>query len=255
MDILTGLLESLPDGEIVDARIGLHWTCVTVSVDGVERCGLASTLEAPHEHGGPPAVPQAGRLVPFSALDMAGWIRSDVPTQRSLGTAALNALISPPPEAAWVEGNAEHVIARYGAGKRVAVVGHFPFIPRLREVVGELNVLELIPKEGDLPAEAAPEILPQMDVAAITGMTLINHTFQDLLSYCPEECLVMVLGPSTPLSPVFFEHGVDMLSGSLVEQIDPVRTAVSQGGSFRQIHRFGVRLITMVNPASRFQLG
>lgn len=255
MDFLSGLLDSLPEGEVVDARIGLHWTCVTVRVDGQERCGLASTLEAPHEHGGPPAIPEAGNLVPFSALEMAAWIKSNVPTQRSLGTAALNALITPPPQSSWVEGNAEHVIARYGKGKRVAIVGHFPFIPRLRDVVGELNVLELTPAEGDLPAEAAPDVLPQMDVAAITGMTLINHTFQDLLSYCSPSCLVMVLGPSTPLSPVFFEHGVDMLSGSLVEKIDAVRTAVSQGGSFRQVHRFGVRLITMVNPNSPYQLG
>lgn len=254
MDFLSNLLDTLPDGEVVDARIGLHWTCVTVHVNGAQRCGLASTLDAPHEHGGPPAIPDAGNLVPSSALEMAGWIKSDVPTQRSLGTAALNALIDPPPQSSWVEGNAEHVIAQHGKGKRVAIVGHFPFIPRLRGVVGELNVLELNPLEGDLPAEAAPDVLPQMDVAAITGMTLINHTFQNLLSYCPPTCLVMVLGPSTPLSPVFFNHGVDMLSGSLVENIEAVRTAVSQGGSFRQVHRFGVRLITMVNPRSPYQL-
>jgi len=254
MSILTDLLNTLPDGKVTDVRIGLHWTCVTVSVGGEVRCGLASTLEAPHDHGGPPAVPDAGKLTSVGAREMAGWLESDVPTQRSLGTAACNALVSPPPCESWVEGNAEHVIAQYGKQRRVAIVGHFPFIPRLRDVVGELNVLELNPKEGDLPADAAPYILPKMDVAAITGMTLINHTLPDLLELCREDCLVMVLGPSTPLSPVLFDHGVDMLSGSLVEKLDPVRTAVSQGASFRQVHAFGVRLITMVNPTSPFAL-
>lgn len=254
MTLLKQLLDDLPDGEITDVRIGLHWTCVSANVNGVERCGLASTLESPHEHGPTLAVPEAGRLVPFSAREMAGWLEAETPTLRSLGAAACNALMPVPPQESWVEGNAEHVLAKYGKDRRVAIVGHFPFIPRLREVVGELNVLELNPREGDLPADAAPDILPQMDVAALTGMTLMNHTLPDLLALCRDDCLVMVLGPTTPLSPVFFMHGVDMLSGSLVEKPDAVRLAVSQGGSFRQIHAFGVRLITMVNPESPFQL-
>jgi hypothetical protein len=36
-----------------------------------------------------------------------------------------------------------------------------------------------------------------------------------------------------------------LLSGSVVEEIDAVLQGVSQGAGFRQLHRLGVRLVTM----------
>jgi hypothetical protein len=44
---------------------------------------------------------------------------------------------------------------------------------------------------------------------------------------------------------LLFEHGVDVLSGSLVDDIDGVMRLVGQGATFQQIHRRGVRLVTM----------
>jgi len=75
----------------------------------------------------------------------------------------------------------------------------------VREVAGRLWVLERRPVEGDLPAEMAAEVLPQADVAAITGTSLINHTFEGLMKLCRPDALVIVLGPTAPLSPVLFD--------------------------------------------------
>ena len=55
----------------------------------------------------------------------------------------------------------------------------------------------------------------------------------------------MMLGPTTPLSPVLFDYGVDLLCGSVVEQIEHVLQAVDEGKPFRQIHSLGVRLVTI----------
>jgi hypothetical protein len=79
-------------------------------------------------------------------------------------------------------------------------------------------------------------------------MTLANHTLEGLLRLCKPEALVMVLGPSTPLNPVLYDYGVDILSGSIVAEIEPVLKAVSQGANFRQVHRAGVRLVTVTRP-------
>lgn len=141
------------------------------------------------------------------------------------------------------EEQAESLLARYGANRTVALIGHFPFVPRLRSNVGELQVLELRPLQGDLPADMASEVLPKADVVAITSMALINRTLESLLELCAPEALVVVLGPSTPMSPVLFEYGIDILAGSQIIDIEGVLRAVCQGGNFRQVHRAGVKLI------------
>lgn len=248
MQMIRDILDTLPDGRVMDVRIGLHWIAVTAEVNGVQRCGLASTLAAEHHHHRQePNVPQAGSLEMLSGRQLAEMALSCNPTQASIGIAAMNALLPPCPQL-WFEANAEDTIATHGLGKRVVLVGRFPFTERLRERVSELLVLEQNPAPGDLPASAAPEVIPGADVLAITGMTFANHTLEGLLALRSPRSKVIILGPSTPLSPVLFNYGVDILSGAVVVAIEPVLRTVSQGGDFRQVHRAGVRLVNMQRP-------
>jgi uncharacterized protein (DUF4213/DUF364 family) len=160
--------------------------------------------------------------------------------------AAANALLEVD-ESGLQEVNAEQIVLEQGAGRRVAIVGHFPFIERAREVAAQCWVLELHPGPGDLSADQAGEILPQADVVALTGTSLINHTFDDLIGLCRPDAFVLLLGPSTPLSPVLFEAGVNALSGTVVDDTEQVLFSVGQGATFRQIkRRGGLRLLTWV---------
>ncbi len=245
MELIDNLLATLPDGVVQELRVGAFWTAVIVEVAGRRRCGLASTLrQENHHHGGGPAVRDAGQLAAGTARELAELAHSPRPMEAAIGMATINALL-PAREELWTDLNAEAVIAQHGAGKRVAIVGHFPFIPRLRERVATLWVLEQQPQGDDLPAQSASLVIPKADVVAITGTTLLNHTFQELLSLCRPEALVLVLGPSTPLSPIMFDHGVHILSGAVVEDVESVLRAVSQGANFRQVRRQGVRLVSM----------
>ncbi len=237
------LLSGLPDGTVQQVGIGLNWTGVTVKTNNLFRCGLASTLQTQHEHSGEPTIPWAGHFNGMNASIIASLVRDDNPVRVSLGLAALNALVTLP-ETSPVEMNAEDVIARFGKGKKVALIGHFPFVERLRNRVGELVILEQNPKPGDFPAESAPDVLPTADFVAITAMTLLNGTFDSILSLCDKKAVVMVLGPSTPLSPGMFQFGVDIIAGSIIEKIEPVMNMVCSGGNFRQVHKAGVRLVT-----------
>jgi len=247
MNVLNDLLSTLPNGRVDHVQIGLHWTAVVVDVDGQPSCGLASTLRSEQDHHSQPDVPPAGQLETLSGLELAALAHSELPTLVSLGIAALNALLPLQPSYPN-EQNAEQVIATLGAGKRVALVGHFPFTDRLRPHLGHLDVLEQHPRPGDLPAEAAPQIIPNADVVAITSMTILNHTLEGLLALCAPKARVILLGPSTPLSPVLFDHGIDFLSGSIVERVDDVLQAIRQGANFRQTHRAGVRLVNLIRP-------
>lgn len=246
VQIIQDLLREVQEGRILDARVGIFWTAVVAEVEGAVRCGLASTLYGGHTDAEPP-VPQAGHLLDMSARELANMALAGCPPRSSIGLAAINALLPPYLEGA-VELNAETILSDLGRNRKVALVGHFPFVERLRENVGELWVLELQPRGGDLPASAAAQVIPQADVLALTGTTLLNGTFESLMRIRRPDAQVLVLGPTTPLSPVLFRHGAHYLSGSVVDDVAAVVKGVSQAAGFRQIHRLGVRLVTLARP-------
>jgi uncharacterized protein (DUF4213/DUF364 family) len=239
---IDALLNSLQaDAPVRQVLVGAFWTAVVLGTDP-PGCGLASTLRAETHHEGPP-LPRAGRLLEHSGRELAEWLRSPRILEASVGMAAFNALLEVD-EAACTEVNAEDVIVRQGAGRRVAIVGHFPFVERVCQAAEVCWVLELRPRAGDLSAEQANEVLPRADVVALTGTSLLNHTFDDLVGLCRPEAFVVLLGASAPLSPVLFEHGVDAISGTRVVDVADVLQAVGQGATFRQIT--GKRLLTMM---------
>jgi len=250
MSFMDRLLDELPDGDVTCVRLGLHLTAVVAERDGGAVCGLASTVRGEQTCHGEPDVPLAGQLDDLSGRELAALAKSGHPPLSSVGVATLNALLPQRPES-WGEANAEEVIRARGAGKTVALVGHFPFVSKLRAHLGELTVLEQNPQDDDVPASAAEEVLLRADVIAITAMTLVNRTLEDLLELSPSAAFVMLVGPSTPLSPALFDYGVDLLCGSVVTEIEPVLHTIGQGGTFRQVRKAGVRLVTMAKGEAR----
>ncbi len=232
-DLLNGLDVDAPVRSVL---VGAHWTVVCS-----HHCGMASTLMDNHAHGHS-QVRGVGRLQTKTARELAEYARSDNPLEASIGVAAINSLLAVD-ESSAVEINAVEVLIEHGRGKNVVLVGHFPFIPKLRPAVGQLWVLEQRPAEGDYPADAAGDLIPQADVVAITSTALINHTLDGLLALCQPKALVMMLGPSTPLSPLFFNHGVNILSGSRIVDEAAVLRTIGQGANFQQVE--GVRLLTL----------
>jgi uncharacterized protein (DUF4213/DUF364 family) len=242
VSIIDTLLKSLrADAPVRQVLVGAFWTAVVLEGDP-PRCGLASTLRAETHDEGPP-VRQPGRLRQHSGRELAEWLRSPRILEASIGMAAFNALLEVD-ELSCVDLNAEEVIVERGTGRRVAVVGHFPFVERVRQAAQTCWVLELRPRPGDLAASQAAEVLPQADVVALTGTSLLNHTFDDLVALCRPEAFVVLLGASAPLSPVLLEHGVDAVSGTRVVDVPAVLRAVGEGATFRQIP--GKRLLTMM---------
>jgi hypothetical protein len=193
-------------------------------------------------------VRDVGRLHFKSAHELVEYARSDNLLEASIGVAAINSLLEVG-ESSVVEVNAGDVLLQRGRGQRVALVGHFPFIPQLRASARELWVIEQQPTVDEYPSESAADLIPKADVVAITGTALINHTLDGLLALCDPKALVMILGPSTPLSPVLFDHGVSLLSGAQVVDEAAALGTLCQGATFQQMA--GVRLVTLARDGSR----
>lgn len=240
------LIDTLLPGKILAVQVGLSRTAVMAETEDGIRCGLAATLTNPNfDHRARPSVINAGHLHEMDPLNLAALVDSDSFTEVSIGMATINALLPRQPQS-WVDLPAEDYIMSAGRDKKLAVIGHFPFVNWMKPNVKQLWTLELSPRDSDYPAQAAPEIIPQADLVAITATTLINKTFQGLIELCREDALVMLIGPSTPLSPVLYEFGVDVLSGTIATNPQQVLLGVGQGISMHQMRSADlIRLVTM----------
>jgi uncharacterized protein (DUF4213/DUF364 family) len=238
MKILDDLLATLNyDAPVKDIRQGVFHTGVLTRY-----CGLAATLPRDALRQEPPLVGEPGFLLDKTPEELARMAYSESILEAAMGMATINSLLEVNVDSC-TELNAAEVILEKGEGKNVAIVGHFPFLPRIREKVGALWVIEKNPKEGDFGEAEADRLIPQSDVVALTGTSLTNHTLGHLLELCDPRAYIIMLGDTVPLSPILFDYGVDALSGTRVIDSDLALRCVSQGANFRQIK--GTRRLTM----------
>lgn len=239
MQIIDDLISSLDmKAGARDIRQGLFHTAVLT-----HHCGLAATLPRDALQQEQPSVKQAGHLLEKEPTELVRMAYSKDILEAAIGMAAINSLLEVKDEEC-VELNAAKVIAEKGKDKRVAIVGHFPFIPQLREVVKELWIIEKNPREGDFFEAEAKNLVPQADVVGITGSAFTNHTIERLLALCSLKTYLVVLGDTTPLSSVLFDYGINAICGTKVIDTELALRCVSEGATYRQIK--GIQQLTML---------
>jgi uncharacterized protein (DUF4213/DUF364 family) len=240
MKIIDDLLSTLNyESPVKDVRQGAFQTAVLTRY-----CGLASTPHDPGPHHEQTPVKEAGLLLEKDAMTLAYMANSPSPMESAIGMATINSLIEVD-EQRCVELNAGDLLAKEGEDKRVAIVGHFPFVPHLRKMVKELSVVERNPQQDDVAESEAENLIPRADVVGITGTAFTNHTIERLLGLCNPNAYVVILGGTAPLSPVLFDHGINAISGTKVVNPALALRCVSQGATFKQIK--GIRLLIMKN--------
>jgi hypothetical protein len=222
------LIAAVPEDAVVsECLAGLSWFLVRSLGTGVSM--------RPREMDGP--VRNAGKIAGMKLRDLAGWIKSWEFYEAAMGLAAINSALNSQQLAAsncgscLDESRAEDLFTCMMddlRGKRVAVIGHFHNIERLLDIC-DLTILERRPGKGDTPDPACEYILPRQDVVIMTATTLINKTMPRLLALS-RNARVAVAGPSTPLHPLLFDHGVDLMGGLIVDDQPSVWRAVAEGG-------------------------
>jgi uncharacterized protein (DUF4213/DUF364 family) len=231
LDDLIRSLEPAPE-EVRDVAAGPYWTLVVAS-----HCGVAfgpGAPESPQDAGppGPQSRPGADRHDRARSLhgkhvgDVLPYALSCDPAEASIGVAAINAVVSgrcdPGPFRPYRMPRAR--------GKSVAVVGEFSFIEDLRSIAEQVYVIRKDPASGDYTGTDVERLIPQADIALISGSAIVDGTLEYLLRLA-RPCYTVVHGPSTPLSPVLFEYGADQLVGVLIKDTEGVRRLITEGAS------------------------
>lgn len=239
MRILDDLISILNfDVVVKDIRQGIFHSGVLT-----RNCGLAATLPSDALRQKAPMVQEPGFLLEKDARELSQLAYSRRLLEAAIGMATINSLLEID-EDSCIELNAAELILEKGKQKTVAIVGHFPFIPKVRETAKKLWVIEKNPREGDFIESDADNLIPLADVVAITGTAFTNHTIEHLLELCDPRAYVIVLGASAPLSPVLLDYGVDAVSGTKVVNPTLALRCVSEGANFRQIK--GTKRLTMM---------
>jgi hypothetical protein len=219
MKISEKLVKDIPNVPVEEVLVGAFSTIIKAG----DAKGISSTLKgsSPHEH-----IEESGSFRELSLRELAEFIYADYPLKASIGMAAINAWMSLY-ERSYKNLKAQHIIAQHGYNKTVGVVGHFPFLKEFDEAK-QLYIFEKQPLDGDLTEEDIKNYMPEADVAVITGTALINHTFSEIMKYVREDAYKIVMGPSTPLSPVLFDYGIDAVCGTLVKDYELLKRCVME---------------------------
>ena len=238
--LIENLIATLPDEPHPVRAIvsGLHWTAVASRY-----CGLASSLWS--ESLPEVEIPAARDWLGQSAQDLARLALSNNHLEAAVGMAAINSLMVPNPPGA-LDLNAHEWLLANGSGKKIAMVGHFPFAEEIRSIAKTFWVLEKNPRPGDLPASESRNLIPEADIVAITGSAFVNHSIDEVVGYCRSSSTVLILGPSTPLSHLLFNYGISILSGTYVVNEEMVLKSIQEGATNRNLT--GVRRMTITKP-------
>jgi uncharacterized protein (DUF4213/DUF364 family) len=234
MKLVDALLESVSGsgGTIRRVMVGLHW----ISVESLFT-GMAHTFRG--REGA--ELEDAGNILGKDVLEIAGRMRCWEPLDAGLGQAALCSLIEPAGE----QVNVYDYILGVAPGKTVTCIGRFPFFRELAGRAAKAHLLEMNPREGELPSFAAEEVIPDSDIIVITATTLINKSLERLLELSRGKICV-VLGPSTPMSDVLFDFGATVIAG--VRVVDPDRLFLSLMQGVKFFHN-----IEGIKPVTRFR--
>lgn len=206
--------------------VGLNWTLVV----GPNGAGLAHTPA--RGTAGCRSLPSAGTYSRKPLAELAALWTSENIFERAIACAAVNAHwnrydteASPANGLDLIENRGQHTV----------VIGRFPGV---MDRYPGIALVEREPRHGEHPESALPNLLPNAQFVAVTASCIGNGSMPGILALC-QDAFVLIIGPSTPLTPALFDHGVDVLSGFVACDIENLARAVSEGAAVSALRLYG----------------
>jgi uncharacterized protein (DUF4213/DUF364 family) len=225
-EIYDALINGIPEDLTVDTVICGYANTLVVNKLGA---GFSYALDCETR------LPMAsGSILGKPLREVAALIKSWNFVEASIGHAALNSYYNAPPVARANGIEFSDIIHKDDRlndpfitsqndvkGKRVAVLGHFPYLETFFEPICDLSIIEWAPTEhGEFPFSSCEYILPESDYIYISCRSLIDKTFPRLLELSKNAAHVVLVGPATTMAPYLLTRGLDDLSGFIIKDAE-----------------------------------
>jgi len=251
-EILSRLLAQVPQPapRLQELHISLHWI-----IAQCDRYAMATFFRAGNPTDACRQTSYLGDQIGRPVTEIAGqFADSDDPLRLGLIIACLNGSL--PLSRDLFEANAVDPFAEMVRHCRTCFIGHFPQAEAWRDQGHPVSIIELQPHNGDISWNDSKPILRDAEIVFITGLTLLNGTFLEVLDRTPRAKYRILLGRTVPFCPLFFEYGIHLIGSTLVADAPLALRYCQHGGtSVRQAPPGALRRVNITNrPALKMEL-
>ncbi len=95
-------------------------------------------------------------------------------------------------------------------------IGHFHEAQIWRDEGRPVSIIELMPRDGDIHWDDSHAVLAKAELVFMTGLTLVNRTFGEVVRRTPNAAVRVIMGPTVPLTPRLFQLGLHWLGASRI---------------------------------------
>ena len=214
------LIVDAPNTKIDEIVIGHNWSYVeTKKGAGVGRTPCRGTE-------GARTLENAGDFVGKTIKELSQWLTSDDDLGRSVAIAALSSAYNYNAKGRTGETEWGFRLFKEAIGEKVCI-GNFP---PASKIIPDIKIVEREPKDGQYSVEEGEKLLQTADYVVVTAQTLMNGSLPRIL-FLAQNAQIMILGPTSPLSPVWKKYGVRYVCGMRVTDNVSMRHFTSQAGS------------------------
>jgi uncharacterized protein len=247
-EVLAGLGRVAEEATLERVVVGIFFTGVKLSLGTGGLC-FTPVKELPEAVCCPSSVGRIRdprKMKGARVAELLNDLDSREPLRRAIGIAVLNALSAAcwernmPPEYE-VRGHMEaQDLIPMTPDSEVTVIGALgPVLQKLKKRGGTWWVVEQDPRtlrEEEIshyvPVGRADLVIGRSDILVITGVTLLNHTLEEILRKARKGADIYVMGPTAGMLPgPLFARGVRVVGGVRVKRPDEVLDVLAAGGS------------------------
>ncbi|HEX2957147.1 MAG TPA: DUF364 domain-containing protein [Chitinispirillaceae bacterium] len=110
------------------------------------------------------------------------------------------------------------------------VIGHFKDAAQWRSEGRPVSIIELKPRDQDIHWNNSHEALSKAEIIFMTGLTLVNGTFGEVIKRTPSARYRIIMGPTVPLTPSLFSLGLHWLGTSRIIDSEKALRYFGMGG-------------------------